>query len=374
MAGIYIHIPFCRVKCHYCDFHFSIQQKNLHALIESLVMEVEIRKDYLYQQPIKTIYFGGGTPTVIDVNELEKVLIAIRKHHVVAADCEITLECNPDDITREKLNAYKGMGINRLSIGVQSFKQEFLTLMNRAHNANEAIEAIKLAQAVGFDNITIDLIYGIPGLSSEVWLWELQTMRDLNIQHLSAYCLTIEENTVFGKWQRSGKLIANEDDKSLEQFQILMDFAAENGFEQYEISNFAKKGYISKHNSAYWLGTPYIGIGPSAHSYNIHSREWNIANNPLYIKKIKNNESFNEVEILSDEDKVNDYILTRLRTIWGIDLTDIEAIQPLFSAEIALKLEKYLISGEVIKIDATKYNLSNAGKYIADGIAADLFV
>jgi oxygen-independent coproporphyrinogen-3 oxidase len=374
MAGIYIHIPYCKVKCHYCDFHFSIQQKNIHQLMDAIEVELEMRKEYLKNEPIKTIYFGGGTPSIIGVHRIEGILNLIKKQHSIDTECEITLEANPDDITVEKLLAYKRFGINRLSIGIQSFNQHFLKFMNRAHSAIEAVNSIEIAQSVGFDNITIDLIYGIPGLSNEEWLNQLNQMIALNVQHLSAYCLTIESNTVFGSWQKSGKLVANEDYKSLEQFQILMDFAEENGFEQYEISNFAKKGFIAKHNSAYWLGTPYMGIGPSAHSYNIDSREWNIANNPLYIKKITNNEAFNEIELLKNEDKVNDYILTRLRTIWGVNINDIGNIDAKYKNIVRQKMQKFINSGELVKLSDTLFILSNSGKYRADGIAADLFV
>ncbi len=372
MAGIYVHVPFCKVKCHYCDFHFSVQLKNRAALIASICNELVIRQNYIGDEPVRTIYFGGGTPSVIEIELLNEILQTIRLNYTIDPDCEITLECNPDDLEEEKLIALHKFGVNRLSIGIQSFNNNVLEFMNRAHNSTQATNSVIMAKACGFDNITIDLIYGVPGTTMETWKNQLDLMLELGVPHLSAYCLTIEENTVFGNWQKKGKLKPYEDQESLKQFQYLIDFMEKNGYEQYEISNFARPSFISKHNSAYWLGEKYLGVGPSAHSFNGAKRSWNVANNPKYIQLIKKEEAFNEEETLSLKDQFNEYILTRLRTKWGIALADLTEISAEMLADSMPVLMDNIAEGNLVK-NGDVYTLTNQGKYIADGISADLF-
>jgi len=372
MAGIYLHVPFCKVKCHYCDFHFSVQLKNRAELIDALVLEIRQRKDFLGDQIINTIYFGGGTPSVVEVELLAKLIDIIHKSFNVNPNCEITVECNPDDLTADKLKAYRSLGVNRLSLGIQSFDDKVLRFMNRAHSAEQAKNAVLMAQAVGFDNLTIDLIYGVPGSTRASWADELNQMKALEIPHLSAYCLTIEENTVFGNWLKNGKLKAFSDEESLAQFQYLMDFTSDLGMEHYEISNFAKPGYISQHNSAYWLGEHYLGIGPSAHSYNGVERGWNVANNMKYLQAVKKGDAYYENEMLSTKDRFNDYILTRLRTKWGIQLSDMNLISEEMTQSAAEMINGYLQNGSLIQVK-DGFFITQKGRFIVDGISADLF-
>lgn len=372
MAGIYVHIPFCKVKCHYCDFHFSIQRKNTKELIDAICQELERRKKFIGDEVVKTIYFGGGTPSIVESELLAKILFTIHNQYTVSDSCEFTLECNPDDLNEQKLIEYKNLGFNRLSIGIQSFNDEVLHYMNRAHTRENAIEAVQTAKNIGFDNITIDLIYGVPNQTLKDWEKELEMMRSLAIPHLSAYCLTIEDGTVFGNWQKNGKLIQPADRDSLAQFQLLIDFMQANNYEQYEISNFATPGYISKHNSAYWLGEKYLGVGPSAHSYDGNERGWNLANNPLYIKNINTNQSIYTSEQLTSAEKYNDYILTRLRTKWGINLLDLEEIAPAFIQSTQVRIAEHIQAGDLRQKGSMVY-LTSQGKYVADGISADLF-
>jgi oxygen-independent coproporphyrinogen-3 oxidase len=372
MAGIYVHVPFCKVKCHYCDFHFSIQLKNRQQLVDALCQEIKERKDYLASEIIETIYFGGGTPSVLDSQMIDQLMSTIHQNYKLSEFPEITFECNPDDITKDKLMDFKSFGINRLSIGIQSFDDKVLRFMNRAHSAEEAKNAVINAQNFGFENLTLDLIYGVPGSTLSSWGNELLLMDSLNPQHLSAYCLTIEPKTVFGKWSKTGKLTPTEDQESIAQFQFLMDFCADKGFEQYEISNFAKEGLISRHNSAYWLGKKYLGIGPSAHSYNGVERSWNISNNTKYIQLISKNESYSESEILQVNDHFNEYILTRFRTKWGVNLDDLALISQDEACQFEKKIQSYLDLNHVQRKKNT-FTLTTSGKFIADGIASDLF-
>ena len=341
-------------------------------MVDALLSELDLRIGVLKNETIKTIYFGGGTPSVLEVGSLEKILNKIHANFSVSPDCEITLECNPDDLEKEKLTAFKSLGVNRLSIGIQSFNDEVLRFMNRAHSAEQAKASLSLARKLGFDNLTIDLIYGVPDSTMDSWKNELEELKRFDIPHLSAYCLTIEENTVFGNWHKKGKIEIPEDELSLNQFEYLIDFCEANGLKQYEISNFAKPGYISQHNSAYWLGEKYLGIGPSAHSYDQKERSWNVANNVKYIKALQNKTAFSEKEILSEKDRFNDYILTRLRTKWGIDWNEMNEISTQLSAYSKPILDQYVRSGEIIKNGAV-YSLSKTGKFISDAISSDLF-
>ncbi|MBD3635771.1 MAG: radical SAM family heme chaperone HemW [Crocinitomicaceae bacterium] len=374
MSGIYIHIPYCKVKCHYCDFHFSTNQSSVDDMVEAICLELTKRVGYLRGEDVSTVYFGGGTPSVLSKDQLARILNTIQATFVVKNDAEITFECNPDDLSETKLQELKSAGINRLSIGVQSFDDEVLKFMNRAHSSEEAVNSILLAQEIGFDNITADLIYGIPDKDLDYWENQVNQMVELGIPHISAYCLTIEKNTVFGHKYDRGELQTPSDEATLQQFRRMIDTLTSHGYLHYEISNFARKGFISQHNSAYWLGTTYLGVGPSAHSYDGDVRGWNISNNPQYIKKVLDSKSVFEVEYLTDRDKFNDYILTRLRTQWGADLEEIQKLgEGIDLTEFDEALERHLDLQNIILIKNT-LRLSEHGKFIADKVASDLFV
>jgi oxygen-independent coproporphyrinogen-3 oxidase len=373
MAGIYIHIPYCKQKCNYCDFHFSTNTASVHQMTEAICIELELKKNYLNKETIKTIYFGGGTPSFISNSDFLTITNKIKNSYQIDVNIEFSIECNPDDLTGDKLKFYKSIGVNRLSVGIQSFNENQLLFMNRAHTANEAENCIKLAQQNGFDNITIDLIYGLPGSDEFYWRTQIDKALSLNINHISAYCLTIEPKTVFGNLFKKGKLQSADDDKSNTEFNLLIESLKDNGFEQYEISNFAKDGYISKHNSAYWLGEKYIGIGPSAHSYNGQSRQWNVANNFKYIKALTNRKKYFEVEVLDIDNLFNEYILTRLRTKWGINLDELNEISPQHLKLIQNVLNGFIKSGDINKKNQI-ITLTEKGKYLADYITGELFV
>jgi len=373
MAGIYLHVPYCKVKCHYCDFHFSTQHKSIPAMAIAMNKEIEQRSAYLGNEIISTIYFGGGTPSLFSAEMIGEFIEKIKNTNKVSDDVEVTIECNPDDLNENNLRAFKSIGVNRLSIGIQSFDDDVLKFMNRAHSNKQTISCLNAAKESGFQNITVDLIYGVPNTDLNYWKRQLANFEKFDLPHLSSYCLTIEPKTFFGKQQKSGLLKPVQDDTSLEQFQYLMDFMRERNFEHYEISNFAKEGFISKHNSSYWLGTKYLGIGPSAHSYNGIQRGWNISNNAVYIQKIDSGIICHETENLTIAEKCNDYILTRLRTKWGIDLNDLTFILPEQLLQIQNKILHYIKEG-LIKQTGEVYILTDQGKYRADGIAADLFI
>jgi oxygen-independent coproporphyrinogen-3 oxidase len=373
LAGIYLHIPFCRKACHYCDFHFSTSLKLKDDLLEAMILEIEERKDYLSNEVIDTIYFGGGTPSVLTLNELGRLLNALADAHSILTKVELTLEANPDDLTTLKLKALKSLGINRLSIGVQSFRNEDLKLMNRLHSGEIAMESIENARSAGFQNLNIDLIYGIPGLSETAWEKNLEMLFSYKPEHISAYSLTIEERTAFGHRVKIGSLLPEKDEVVIRQFQQLMQMAKDRGYDHYEISNFSLPGLHSKHNTSYWLGKKYLGIGPSAHSYDGAKRRWNIRNNPLYIKYLRNKAPYFEEETLSEKDQFNEYLLTSLRTKWGIDL---ELIAKDFGGDVLMELEvelaAYLKDESLIKVGQKIY-LSEKGKLVADKITSDLF-
>lgn len=343
-------------------------------MIHAICTELINRSSEVGTAKIETIYFGGGTPSLLSKKQLEQIFESIYKHYEVTQNAEVTLECNPDDLNPQLLIDLKQAGVNRLSIGIQSFDGEVLQLMNRAHNAEEALNCIGLAKNAGFDNLTIDLIYGIPGKGMEYWKSQLNKYIELDIPHLSAYCLTVEPKTVFSKWKKTGQIKLPSDEQAHEQFNYMTTRLNEVGYEQYEISNFSKEGFISKHNSAYWLGKMYLGIGPSAHSYNGHQRRWNVANNPQYIKGVNKGSDFFETEELSTTDQFNDYILTRLRTRWGINLEDLNELgKELNLSDFNKALEKHLKQGNLIEKNQL-IRLSKQGMFIADHISADLFV
>jgi oxygen-independent coproporphyrinogen-3 oxidase len=373
MAGIYIHIPFCKQACHYCDFHFSTSLQNKSAFLNALKIEIALRKKYLENEMISTIYFGGGTPSLLSKIELIDIFDTLNQHFMIHPEAEITLEANPDDLTELKINELKETPVNRLSIGIQSFYDDDLKLMNRAHSSEEALKAVKLAQANGFDNITIDLIYGIPTLTHHHWRNNLQIAFALNVKHISAYCLTVEPKTALAHQVKAGSVKNVDEQHSSEQFEIMLEAMHNNDFVQYEISNFCKEGAYSKHNSSYWLKEKYLGLGPSAHSFNGSSRQWNISNNALYIKSLDKGELNFEKEELTIDQCYNEYILTSLRTIWGIDLDYIEqafgnGYLNFFLAEV----DPYIQSGHVLNEEKKLY-LSDKGKLIADKISSDLF-
>jgi oxygen-independent coproporphyrinogen-3 oxidase len=373
MAGIYIHIPFCKQACHYCDFHFSTSLKNKDAFLNVLKKEIQLQKDYLETKSISTIYFGGGTPSLLSEKELMHIFGTLNDHFSISSNAEITLEANPDDLTKEKIKELKKTPINRLSVGIQSFYDADLKLMNRVHNSSEALSTVKLSQDRGFDNISIDLIYGIPTLTHDKWRNNLQTAFALNVKHISAYCLTVEPKTALADFVRSGKIKNVDELHSSEQFEIMLEATHNTDFVQYEISNFCKDGFYSKHNSNYWLKENYLGLGPSAHSYNGTSRQWNISNNALYIQSLEKGELNYEKENLTVIQRYNEYILTSLRTIWGTDLKYIEQnFGNNFLVHSLKEAEKY-ISAENVLHKENKLFLTDKGKLLADKIASDLF-
>lgn len=373
MQGIYLHIPFCRKACLYCDFHFSTQLKTKSILVDALCKEIELQKGFFEGNKLDTVYFGGGTPSVLDKNELNNIFKILGKHFTWQKSAEITLECNPDDLNKEKLLELKELGINRLSIGLQSFNDDELKWMNRLHTAEESETCVKLAQEIGFDNISIDLIYGSKFQTLENWKNTLKKAIALNIQHISAYNLTVEEKTELGHAVSRGKEKMVDEEKSSEQFLAMMDTLQENGFEHYEISNFARKGFEAVHNTNYWKGAKYLGIGPSAHSFNGISRQWNIANNSLYVKALNENGNFYETETLSKLNRYNEYVLTRLRTKWGCDLNYIKTQFGEDFADHFREVSKNYYPHALEKRESV-YALTNEGKLLADKIAMELFM
>ncbi len=374
MAGIYIHIPFCKQACNYCDFHFSTSLMNKDAFMKALFKEIEIQKNYFPSSTeVSTVYLGGGTPSLLSKFDLLDIINAVKLNFNILPNAEITLEANPDDLTSEKIKELKESPINRLSIGIQSFYDEDLRFMNRAHSATEALNAVKLAQDNGFENITIDLIYGTPTLTHHKWRNNLQIAFALNIKHISAYCLTVEPKTMLAHQIKTGITKNVDEQQSAEQFEILVDAMHANDFVQYEISNFCKDGFYSKHNSNYWLKENYLGLGPSAHSYNGSSRQWNISNNALYIKSLENGELNFEKEELTKEQRYNEYILTSLRTIWGANLTIIEQqFGKEYLNHCLSEADKYIRSESILN-EENKLFLTDKGKLFADKISSELF-
>lgn len=374
MAGIYLHIPFCKKACHYCDFHFSTSFKYKTEVIEALHRELDLRKSYLNNAPVETIYFGGGTPSVLEGSEIQSLLDHITSAFSVASNAEITLEANPDDLHPKKVKELRQTPVNRFSIGTQSFFTDDLIWMNRAHTADEAETAIKRVQDAGFENITLDLIFGYPLLSEQKWKSNIAKALELEVPHISSYSLTVEPRTALASFIKKGKQPPLNDGQSSEQFLYLMHTLTGSGFEHYEISNFARAGWYSRHNSNYWKGVPYLGIGPSAHSFDGESRQWNVANNAKYLEALNSNVIPAEVEVLSAADRVNEYIMTSLRTIWGTELSKIETdFGAEFRAGIEGSLSEFLEKGH-LEVSQGVVTLTNEGKLFADHIAAQLFV
>lgn len=372
-AGIYIHIPFCKKACYYCNFHFSTSLKLKDALIDALCTEIALQKDYLGEVVLGSVYFGGGTPSLLSPAEVNRLLAEISRYYKIAENAEITLEANPDDLTAEYLLALRQeTPVNRLSIGIQSFSEEDLRWMNRAHSADEAHRSIELALETGFTNLTVDLIYGSPTTSETQWASNLQAVFDLGIPHISSYCLTVETGTALFDFIKKQKTAAPEEEKSLRQFRYLMQQMLEKGYDHYEISNFALPGHYAVHNSNYWKGVPYLGIGPAAHSYDGKSRQWNIAHNPKYIQAIGEGRIPFEKEILTLEQRYNEYVMTSLRTIWGCDIERVGAIDNSYRAHFEAQIQPFIVSGDVV-MDQGIYRLTDQGKFLADGIAAAVF-
>ncbi|MCD6019143.1 MAG: hemN 2 [Bacteroidetes bacterium] len=375
MSGIYIHIPFCKQACNYCDFYFSTSLQNKEFLVKNILSEIDQRINYLPDKQIHTIYFGGGTPSLLSEKETFLILEKVYKLYKVSNDAEITLECNPDDLNEEKLKELKRLEINRLSIGLQSFDEEELKWMNRAHTARESESSIKRSQDRGFENITIDLIYGSKFSNLANWKKTLDKTIALKVPHISSYNLTIEDKTKLGHDFKVKKEVAIDDEKSSELFLEMIDRLEKNDFIHYEISNFGKEGFFSRHNSNYWKGEHYLGLGPSAHSFDGKSRQWNVANNNLYIKQVsENNQAFFEKEILTEKERFNEYILTSLRTIWGINL---DYLKTNFNAEFVKVFQEQIaeyIRQDTVVVKNKTYTLTEKGKLLADKIASELFV
>ena len=373
MSGIYIHIPFCKQACHYCDFHFSTSMAKKEVMISALKKELELRKEEFKDEVVETIYFGGGTPSVLETSEISGLINTIYSNFQVTDNPEITLEANPDDLSTEKLQELSDSAINRLSIGIQSFFEEDLLFMNRAHNANEAEECIKEAIR-HFDNISIDLIYGIPGMSNERWEKNIEKALSYGIPHISSYALTVEAKTALANFIKKGMVKPIDDEQAQMQFLILYDVLTRAGFDCYEVSNFGKPGYYSKNNTAYWLGEKYMGIGPSAHSYDGKRRGWNINNNPKYLRAIEKGHFPMETEVLSKNDKYNEYVMTSLRTSWGISLERIQnEFGKKYSKHLTQQIKKY-VEQKLLILSEDQLVATKKGKFLVDGIASDLFM
>jgi oxygen-independent coproporphyrinogen III oxidase len=374
MAGIYFHIPFCKQACHYCDFHFSTNVAIKAEMVESLKRELKLQQHYLGNEPIETIYFGGGTPSLLSGEELGSILRDVYALFPVEDYAEITLETNPDDLSLDKLERFRVAGINRLSIGIQSFDDEVLRFLNRAHNSLNAKDAVARSRQVGFENISIDLIYAIPGQNEAAWIQNIKSAIELDPEHISAYNLTIEPQTVFGTWSKKGKLNAVADDAAATQLEILIRILSEAGYQQYEVSNFCKPGFESRHNSSYWQRKNYLGIGPSSHSYNKESRQYNVSNNHTYVKALSSGSIPFEKEVLTRNDHVNEYLLTTLRTLWGANLS---VLKDEYGYDLLLEQKPYLdnlVANGLAIIEKNVMKLTPKGKMMADKISSDLFL
>ncbi|MFK2818684.1 radical SAM family heme chaperone HemW [Flavobacteriaceae sp. LMIT009] len=383
MAGIYIHIPFCKQACHYCDFHFSTSLKKKDKLINALRKELQLRQKELVNQKVETIYFGGGTPSLLSTSELQLLIDEVFKNYSIIENPEITLEANPDDLTTKRISDLTSTPINRLSIGIQSFFEDDLRAMNRAHNSVEAKKCLEAASK-NFDNITIDLIYGIPNMSLEKWSQNLQIAFGFGVPHISSYALTVEPKTALNSFINKGIYPQIDESLALQHFNHLVTEAENNGFVQYEISNFGKPEYFSKHNTSYWQGKHYLGIGPSAHSFNGEQRSWNFSNNAKYIQALEKKVLPSQIEILTDEDRFNEYIMTGLRTIWGVSFNKVETQ---FGREFLQHLKKtsklYLDKG-LLTVTSSDFDENQSciekliatqkGKFLIDGIASEMFM
>jgi oxygen-independent coproporphyrinogen-3 oxidase len=373
MAGIYLHIPFCKKACHYCNFHFSTQTADMQVFVDTLIQEIALQKSYI-KEPIETIYFGGGTPSLLEEAQLKEILAAIDAHFEIADVIECTLEANPDDMHPSKIAAWKKIGINRLSIGIQSFQASALTWMNRAHTVEQSHAAIQMALDAGIDNLSIDLIYGTPSLSDQALMADLDWIAHYQIKHVSCYALTVEEKTALKKQIEKGQIENVDSEKQARHFEIVCARLKTMGLEHYEISNFAKPGFRSQHNSHYWSGETYLGLGPSAHSFNTISRQWNIANNALYIKSIAQGQLNFEIELLTEANRYNEYMMTSLRRIEGFDLDLIAAKFGNRYYEHSIAMINEMEPRNIFNQNGNQYSLKDEAKFLADGIASDFFI
>jgi oxygen-independent coproporphyrinogen-3 oxidase len=374
LAGVYIHIPFCKQKCHYCNFFSVPSIKNKDKLFEALFWEIDLQKNYLNDESIETIYFGGGTPSLLSAMEINKIIDKLTKVHSIIQAPEITLEANPDDLGKEKIAALNKTPINRLSIGIQSFIDQDLKYLNRVHSADEALASIRAVIDAGFSNLSIDLIYGIPTLTEENWQRNLETFFSMNLNHLSAYALTVEPKTALDLLISRNKIRPVEEETIVSHFKLLMKFMKENGYIHYEISNFCLEPHFSKHNISYWSGKKYLGLGPSAHSYNGYSRQWNVSSIDHYIKAIGTETIPAVSEFLTANQLYNEHILTSLRTIWGTDVGVIEKkFGNILSDHFLKRITKFL-QNKMVMVQDKKFSLTDEGKLFADGIASELFI
>ena len=374
MSGIYLHVPFCKSKCAYCNFFSLVTEKKVNDYVEALKREIVDRRPYLGDELVETIYFGGGTPSLLPTKCVEEILELLRKNYNIISNPEITLEINPDTIDKEKMSALKQLGVNRMSVGIQSFNDDDLKYLGRRHDSRHAMRVLEDLKAVDFEKITLDLIYGMPTLTEEKWNKNLDIFFSTGITHLSAYALTVEPKTILGQKIEKGELQGVSEEETIRHYDILVDRTKANGFEHYEISNFAKEGCRSQHNSIYWKDVKYLGLAPSAHSYDGNSRQWNVSNLTKYIQLVGSSEEYYEKEILTLDDKFNEYVMTSLRTSWGCDIEKIERDYGKSYASHFLKnVKKYLEAGEMLK-DVNTYKLTDEGMLFADGIAAELFV
>jgi len=373
MSSIYLHIPFCKQACHYCNFHFSTSLKRKDELVDAIFKELEMQSDYLQGDDVRSIYFGGGTPSLLEPEIIARLCEVIDKRYQLLPDAEITIETNPDDLTPEYLKGLSQTPINRLSIGIQSFDDKDLKYMNRAHNAEEALDCLKHALTFGFDNYSIDLIYGTPTMTDKQWQANLNTVFELNVPHISCYALTVEPKTALAHFIKNKQVVPVEDEHCARQFEILVAEMDKAGYEHYEISNFCKNEAYSKHNSAYWNGDSYLGVGPAAHSFNGESRQWNIANNARYMQAIKEEKLPFEIEHLSEADRYNEYVMTSLRTKWGVDLGRLIQFGYRINDRFMDEAQIFFDRGQMVQ-NGNKVTLTKAGMLLSDGIISALFM
>lgn len=372
MAGLYLHIPFCKQACHYCNFHFSTSLKQKDRLLEALLKELALQKDYLEGAPLESIYFGGGTPSLLQASELELLLKRIYDLYEVGRNAEITLETNPDDLSLAYLEALKARGINRLSIGLQSFVPEDLEFMNRAHTAKEAEQCLDWARAAGFKDLTVDLIYGSPFLSNVQWLENIDKVIEAEIPHISCYALTVEPKTALAHFIKAGKYPEPSEERAAQHFELLLERLNAAGYEQYEISNFCIPPHYAKHNANYWLSQPYLGVGPSAHSFDGENRQWNVANNPQYYQSIEAGEVPFELEVLTAVNRFNEYLLTGLRTKWGCSAERLQTWGTKVWAHFQREAAVFLADGHLVE-QKGRYVLAPKGRLLANHILSRLF-
>ena len=373
MAGIYIHIPFCKQACHYCNFHFSTSLRHRDEMVTAICKEIDLQKDFLTNKNLTTIYFGGGTPSLLETSEINQILERLSKNYSWENNIEITLEANPDDITTEKISKLRAGGVNRLSIGIQSFIDSELLASNRAHNSDESLKAVQICQDAGIDNLSIDIIYGMPSSTQDSWQYNIDKALELDVDHISSYALTVEPKTFLDHMVKKGRILLPKEMEVNKQYLQLIHSLTTAGYDHYEISNFAKPSRYAVHNTNYWMSVPYLGLGPSAHSYQPTFRQWNINNNAKYIKSISKGVIPSEREQTKYADQFNEYIMTRLRTMWGVDLNE---LNNRFSSElnnVQKNIAKYIKSQHVL-LEDNHYRLTPKGKLLADGIASDLFL